>query len=46
MPDIVVLAAHPNLEQSRVNRALMAAVAGFDSDRVVLRDLLVDRQAR
>jgi glutathione-regulated potassium-efflux system ancillary protein KefF len=37
MTDILVIAAHPHLEQSRVNRRLMAAAAGVG--RVELRDL-------
>jgi glutathione-regulated potassium-efflux system ancillary protein KefF len=37
MTDILVIAAHPHLEQSRVNRRLMAAAAGVE--RVELRDL-------
>ncbi|MGL6109442.1 MAG: NAD(P)H-dependent oxidoreductase, partial [Rubrivivax sp.] len=42
MPDIVVLVAHPQQEQSRVNRALMHAalgVAGTAPERAVVRDL-------
>src|SRR5688572_15298923 len=37
MTDILVIAAHPQLEHSRVNRRLMAATAGIA--RVELRDL-------
>ena len=40
MPDIVVLVAHPQLEHSRVNRALMqAARASGRAGRVEVRDL-------
>ena len=39
MADVLVLAAHPHLESSRVNRALQHAVAGLAGARVELRDL-------
>ena len=39
MPDILVLTAHPSLEHSRVNRALMQAAARLAPDRVAVRDL-------
>lgn len=39
MADVLVLAAHPQLEDSRVNRALMDAVAALGAQRAVLRDL-------
>lgn len=39
MPDIVVLVAHPQQEQSRVNRALMHAAARSAPGRVEVRDL-------
>ncbi len=39
MPDIVVLVAHPQLRQSRVNAALMAAAARADASRVEVCDL-------
>ncbi|HMN74586.1 MAG TPA: NAD(P)H-dependent oxidoreductase [Burkholderiaceae bacterium] len=39
MADVLVLAAHPQLEDSRVNRALMDAAAALGAQRVVLRDL-------
>ena len=52
MPDIVVLVAHPQQEQSRVNRALMHAAARAAPGRVEVRDLyalypdyLVDAEA-
>src|SRR5882724_4998270 len=37
MTDVLVLTAHPHLEHSRVNRALMQAAAAVD--RVEVRDL-------
>jgi glutathione-regulated potassium-efflux system ancillary protein KefF len=39
MADVLVLAAHPHLESSRVNRALQRAVAGLADARIELRDL-------
>ena len=39
MPDILVIAAHPQLEHSRATRTLMQAAAGLDAARVQLRDL-------
>jgi glutathione-regulated potassium-efflux system ancillary protein KefF len=42
MPEILVIAAHPGLEHSRVNRALLdaaGALAAAGSPRVALRDL-------
>lgn len=39
MPDVLVLAAHPHMQASRVNRALVHAVSGLATDRVALRDL-------
>ena len=52
MPDIVVLVAHPQQEQSRVNRALMHAAARAAPGRIEVRDLyalypdyLVDAEA-
>ena len=39
MPDILVIAAHPHLEHSRVNRALMQAARQLPPERVQLRDL-------
>jgi glutathione-regulated potassium-efflux system ancillary protein KefF len=39
MPDILVIGAHPDLSQSRVNRALMAAVREAALPQVALRDL-------
>jgi glutathione-regulated potassium-efflux system ancillary protein KefF len=39
MADILVIAAHPQLEQSRATRSLMAAAAGLDAARVEVRDL-------
>lgn len=37
--DIVVLVAHPRLEHSRVNRALLRAAAGLPGARVAVHDL-------
>lgn len=37
--EIVVVAAHPDLEQSRVTRTLLAAAAGADPARVAVHDL-------
>ena len=39
MSDILVLVAHPQLRQSRVNAALMAAAARVDAGRVDVCDL-------
>ncbi len=39
MADILVIAAHPQLDQSRTTRSLMAAAAGLDAARVEVRDL-------
>ncbi|HRI17593.1 MAG TPA: NAD(P)H-dependent oxidoreductase [Burkholderiaceae bacterium] len=39
MADVLVIAAHPQLESSRVNRALQRAIAGLAGARVALRDL-------
>ena len=39
MPDILVIAAHPHLEHSRVNRALMQAARQLPAERLQLRDL-------
>ncbi|HEY1092682.1 MAG TPA: NAD(P)H-dependent oxidoreductase [Burkholderiaceae bacterium] len=41
MSDILLLAAHPDLGQSRVNRAMLDAVqgAGFAPERLAVRDL-------
>jgi glutathione-regulated potassium-efflux system ancillary protein KefF len=39
MPEIVVLVAHPQQEQSRVNRALMQLAAQASPGRVEVRDL-------
>jgi glutathione-regulated potassium-efflux system ancillary protein KefF len=39
MPDILVIAAHPHLEHSRVNRALMQAARQLPPERLQLRDL-------
>ena len=39
MPDILVIAAHPHLEHSRVNRALMQAARQLPPQRLQLRDL-------
>jgi glutathione-regulated potassium-efflux system ancillary protein KefF len=39
MADVLVLAAHPQLEASRVNRALAQAAAELGEPRVELRDL-------
>jgi glutathione-regulated potassium-efflux system ancillary protein KefF len=39
MADIVVIAAHPQLDQSRATRALMEAAARLDPARVEVRDL-------
>ena len=52
MADVLVLAAHPQLEDSRVNRALMDAASALGAQHVTLRDLyalypdyLIDVQA-
>jgi glutathione-regulated potassium-efflux system ancillary protein KefF len=39
MADIVVIAAHPQLDQSRATRSLMEAAARLDPARVNVRDL-------
>lgn len=39
MPDVLVVAAHPQLEHSRATRALMQAAARLDPARVEVRDL-------
>jgi glutathione-regulated potassium-efflux system ancillary protein KefF len=39
MPDILVLAAHPQIEHSHVNRALMHAAAEPGGGRIEVRDL-------
>ena len=39
MPDILIIAAHPQLEHSRATRTLMEAAAGLDAERAQLRDL-------
>ncbi len=39
MPDILVITAHPQLEQSRATRALARAAAQLDPARVQVRDL-------
>ena len=39
MAEVLVIAAHPQLEQSRVTRQLMHAAAAADPARVELRDL-------
>ena len=39
MADILVIAAHPQLEHSRVTRTLMEAAARLDPARVEVRDL-------
>jgi glutathione-regulated potassium-efflux system ancillary protein KefF len=39
MPDILVLAAHPQIEHSHVNRALMHAAAEPGGARIEVRDL-------
>ncbi len=39
MPDILVIAAHPQMEHSRATRTLMEAAAHLDSARVQVRDL-------
>ena len=39
MPEIVVLVAHPQMEQSRVNRALLAAAQALPPERAAVRDL-------
>ncbi|MES3014112.1 MAG: hypothetical protein V4750_10345, partial [Pseudomonadota bacterium] len=42
-PDVVVIAAHPQMEHSRINRRLMRAArrlpASADSPLIVVRDL-------
>jgi len=39
MAEILVIAAHPHMDHSRVTRALMHAAAALDPARVVVRDL-------
>ena len=39
MADVLVLAAHPQLEDSHVNRTLMQAVAALGEQHVALRDV-------
>jgi glutathione-regulated potassium-efflux system ancillary protein KefF len=39
MADVLILAAHPRLEDSRVTRSLMLAAAGADASRIEVRDL-------
>jgi glutathione-regulated potassium-efflux system ancillary protein KefF len=39
MADVLILAAHPQLEHSRVTRRLMQAAAEADAARIELRDL-------
>jgi glutathione-regulated potassium-efflux system ancillary protein KefF len=39
MAEILVIAAHPQMEHSRATRALMEAAARMDPDRVQVRDL-------
>ena len=39
MADVLVLAAHPHQQSSRVNRALARAIVGLGSERIALRDL-------
>ena len=39
MPEILVLAAHPQMEHSRVNRALLAAAQALPAGRATVRDL-------
>jgi glutathione-regulated potassium-efflux system ancillary protein KefF len=39
MADVLVLCAHPQLESSHVNRALMDAAARLPRERVMVRDL-------
>ena len=38
-PEIVVLVAHPRMEHSRVNRALLQAARGLPPGRGDVRDL-------
>jgi glutathione-regulated potassium-efflux system ancillary protein KefF len=41
-PEVLVLAAHPQMEQSRINRAMLQAAAGAaaaSNGRIELRDL-------
>ncbi|HEV8692206.1 MAG TPA: NAD(P)H-dependent oxidoreductase [Ideonella sp.] len=38
-PEIIVLVAHPRLEHSRVNRALLAAAQALPGEHVAVRDL-------
>jgi glutathione-regulated potassium-efflux system ancillary protein KefF len=39
MAEVLVIAAHPQLENSRVTRALLKALAQADSARVAVRPL-------
>ena len=39
MPEIVVLVAHPQMEHSRINRALLAAAQALPPGRAAVRDL-------
>jgi glutathione-regulated potassium-efflux system ancillary protein KefF len=39
MPEILVIAAHPQLEHSRVTRALLDAARGLDPAQVAVREL-------
>jgi glutathione-regulated potassium-efflux system ancillary protein KefF len=41
MPEIVVLVAHPQMEHSRVNRALLTAARALPPERATVRDLYV-----
>ena len=38
-PEIVVFVAHPRLEHSRINRALLKAAARLQGERIAVRDL-------
>jgi glutathione-regulated potassium-efflux system ancillary protein KefF len=39
LAEVLVIAAHPHLESSRVNRALLRAIAALGDGRIALRDL-------
>ena len=39
MAEVVVLTAHPRLEHSRVNQALLQAASALPTERVQVRDL-------
>jgi len=39
MPDILIIAAHPHLEHSRINRELLQAARRHPADRVAVRDV-------